>query len=87
MRSGSRGSGRGMTQWAPMDPFTPGDRDGIPAADPCAGAPEPAPGFGIAGEEPDQVDPTEEVPGPGSDDGADRETPFRTPDPDDVSRR
>jgi hypothetical protein len=39
-----------------MPPFRadPSD-DGIPAADPGAGAPEPAPGFGIGGEDPDVV--------------------------------
>jgi hypothetical protein len=76
-----------MTQWAPIDPFTPDDRDGIPAADPGPGAPEQAEGFGIGGEEPDQVDPTQRVPAPSGDGGADDDPPFRTPDPDDVSRR
>ena len=80
----------GMSQWAPMDPFSSDDRDGIPAADPGAGAPEPAPGFGIAGEEPDQIDPSQELPAPVADGGADGDggdPPFRTPDPADVSRR
>ncbi len=78
-----------MTQWAPMDPFSPGDRDGIPAADPGTGAPEQAAGFGIGGEEPDVVDPAGEVAGPAADGGADdgEDPPFRTPDPDGVSRR
>jgi hypothetical protein len=53
------------------------EADGIPAADPGAGAPEPSPGFGIGGEEPDVV----------ADEDAERprapvtDTPFRTPDP------
>lgn len=36
-------------------PFSTDDpsEGGIPAADPGQGAPEPAPGFGIGGEEPD----------------------------------
>jgi len=52
---------------------------GIPAADPGAGAPEPAPGFGVEGEEPDVV-------GPEDDEGrpARSEPPFRTPDPTEV---
>jgi hypothetical protein len=38
-------------------PFSTDDpaEGGIPAADPGTGAPEPAPGFGIEGEEPDVV--------------------------------
>jgi hypothetical protein len=88
-----------MTQWAPMDPFSPDDRQGIPAADPGAGAPPQAPGYGPAGEEPDR--PAEVEAPAGEDTGADEDTgvaeaadgadggdpPFRTPDPDDVSRR
>ena len=64
-------------------PFTsdPSD-DGIPAADPGSGAPEPAPGFGIAGEDPDVVAPGD--PQPEEAEKADspvRESAFRTPDP------
>ena len=70
----------------------------IPAADPGAGAPEPAPGFGIGGEEPDrpeEVEPAEVVDGDAEvvdgdaedGDGWHEDTPFRTPDPEDVSRR
>ena len=63
-------------------PFSadPSEADGIPAADPGAGAPEPSPGFGIGGEEPDVV----------ADEDAERpqnlsgDTPFRTPDPREV---
>ncbi len=58
------------------------DDGGIPAADPGAGAPEPAPGFGIGGEDPDVVAP--EDPRPEEDAEADpsaQETVFRTPDP------
>ena len=60
-------------------PFTadPSDAEGIPAADPGAGAPEPSPGFGIGGEEPDVIpDGTEGPPQVPA-----GETPFRTPDP------
>jgi hypothetical protein len=51
--------------------------DGIPAADPGAGAPSPAAGFGVGGEEPDRVPEGD----PGDEQDADVETPFRTPDP------
>jgi hypothetical protein len=40
-----------MSMMPPPFSADPSD-DGIPAADPGAGAPEPAPGFGIGGEEP-----------------------------------
>ena len=77
-----------MSMSSPLEPNLGHRDDGIPAADPGAGAPEPAPGFGIGGEEPDLVDPTEEVSAPAADGGADGDDPpFRTPDPDDVSRR
>lgn len=90
-----------MSMSAPFEPNLGHRDEGIPAADPGAGAPEPADGFGIGGEEPDQVDPTQEVPTPGggrSHDGADPEAdaraaegpdddpPFRTPDPAEVKR-
>jgi hypothetical protein len=52
--------------------------DGIPAADPGSGAPEPAPGFGVEGEEPDV---TREGAGDGEGRPASSEPPFRTPDP------
>jgi hypothetical protein len=56
------------------------DDDGIPAADPGAGAPDPSRGFGVGGEEPDVAeseDPDDaEAPSPSP-----SETPFRTPDP------
>jgi hypothetical protein len=58
------------------------DDQGIPAADPGAGAPQPAPGFGIRGEEPDVV-PAED---PQREEAEQAEAPpgdqaFRTPDP------
>ena len=83
-----------MSMWSPLEPNLGHREDGIPAADPGPGAPETAPGTGIGGEEPDPVDPTLEVPAPGSDGGADEpdggdgeDPPFRTPDPHDVGRR
>jgi hypothetical protein len=60
------------------DPSSSGDD--VPAADPGTGAPPPSPGFGREGEEPD-VQPDDD----GAPDVAPRgETPFRTPDPEDV---
>lgn len=49
----------------PFEPNQHGD-GGIPAADPGHGAPEPAPGFGVGGEEPDQTidEPEGGTPGP-----------------------
>jgi hypothetical protein len=69
-----------------MPPFRadPSD-DGIPAADPGAGAPEPAPGFGIGGEDPDVVAAGD--PAPEEAEKADPragESAFRTPDPRDI---
>jgi hypothetical protein len=72
-----------MSMSAPMEPNIPssGD-DGIPAADPGAGAPPPAEGFGIGGEEPDRPEETDADAG-----AAPRgDPPFRTPDPGEVGR-
>jgi hypothetical protein len=69
-----------MSMSQPMEPSVPGGDDGIPAADPGAGAPEPAEGFGVGGEEPD-------VPADREDDGttaAGEDSPFPTPDPDEL---
>ena len=79
-----------MSMSSPLEPNLGSPDDGIPAADPGPGAPGSAPGTGIGGEEPDLVDPTQEVAAPVADggaDGDDGDPPFRTPDPDDVSRR
>ena len=71
--------------WTPMEPNLGREDDGIPAADPGAGAPEPAEGFGVGGEEPDR--PEEDASQPSADDGGRRtDPPFRTPDPGDVGR-
>ncbi|WP_176449957.1 hypothetical protein [Geodermatophilus saharensis] len=71
-----------------MTPNANGPAEEIAAADPGAGAPAPAEGFGVAGEDPDrsaetdQPDPTEEQ-APAVEDV---NTAFRTPDPTDVRR-
>ncbi|MGY1806842.1 hypothetical protein ACI8AF_05685 [Blastococcus sp. SYSU D00669] len=72
---------------SPLEPEQGMPDQGIPAADPGAGAPEPADGFGIEGEEPDvahaqpgdRADPPDDPPDLPRDD-----VPFRTPDPRDV---
>lgn len=74
-----------MSMSTPMEPQLGRPDDGVPAADPGAGAPEPAEGFGVAGEEPDRTagheggfhaDPPDDPPDSPRDD-----VPFRTPDP------
>ena len=68
-----------MSMWTPMEPNLGTPDEGIPAADPGAGAPPPADGFGVGGEEPDRP---EEAPGDGAGKAvADDDPPFRTPDP------
>jgi hypothetical protein len=57
------------------------DDDGIPAADPGAGAPPPAPGFGIGGEEPDVVPGGDPAPEEAEAVKLPEATAFRTPDP------
>ncbi|WP_369253286.1 hypothetical protein [Geodermatophilus amargosae] len=77
-----------MSMWEPMTPGRHHPDDEIAAADPGAGAPPPAEGFGVGGEEPDRPEQTDASP-PGSDGlaGADGpDTVFRTPDPADVRR-
>ena len=72
-----------VSMWTPMEPNLGREDDGIPAADAGPGAPPPADGFGIGGEEPDRPD--EVVPETaGADGGGD--TPFRTLDPGEVGR-
>jgi hypothetical protein len=72
-----------MSMWTPMEPNLGRGDDGIPAADPGAGAPEPAEGFGVGGEEPDR--PEEDDQASAVDPGQRTDPPFRTPDPGDVS--
>ena len=68
-----------MSMSAPFEPNLPGSADdGIPAADAGNGAPPPAEGFGIGGEEPDRPEQTDEE-SPVA--GRESDTPFRTPDP------
>jgi hypothetical protein len=84
-----------------MEPNLGREDDGIPAADPGAGAPAPADGFGIGGEEPDRPEDVgaEETGAQGT--GAQQagaleygaqpatgagDPPFRTPDPGEVGR-
>jgi hypothetical protein len=71
----------------PMEPSLP-PRDGIAAADPGQGAPEPAEGFGVEGEEPDvtDVDPDVMPVEDATTYGHRTDTPFRTPDPREVGR-
>jgi hypothetical protein len=70
-----------MSMSAPFDPVQPTPDDGIPAADAGNGAPPPAEGFGVGGEEPDRPEET----GAGSPlAGRQSDTPFRTPDPTEV---
>lgn len=71
-----------MSMTAPMEPNLPNQDEGIPAADPGAGAPPTAEGFGVGGGEPDTAE-------QGSDDAEatpTTETAFQAPDPDDVGR-
>ena len=68
-----------MSMMPPPFSADPSD-EGIPAADPGQGAPEPAPGFGVEGEEPDVSGGDEDAEGR----PAPSEPPFRTPDPDEV---
>ena len=69
-----------MSMTAPMEPNLPGGDDGVPAADAGTGAPPPAEGFGVSGEEPDRPEAgtgDADAPLPAS-------TPFRAPDPTEV---
>ncbi len=80
--------------WTPMEPDLGRGDDGIPAADPGAGAPPTADGFGVGGEEPDRPEATDAEEARTQDAGAegsagggpDDDPPFRTPDPDEVGR-
>jgi len=73
-----------MSMWTPMEPNLGTPDEGIPAADPGAGAPPPAEGFGVGGEEPDrpEEEPADETAGAGAE--APEDPPFRTPDPTDI---
>ncbi|MGY1847040.1 MULTISPECIES: hypothetical protein [unclassified Blastococcus] len=75
-----------MSMWSPLEPNLGQPDEGIPAADPGAGAPPPADGFGEGGEEPDRSPETDRpATGAGNDDADPPDDPtFRTPDPHDV---
>ncbi len=63
-----------MSMWTPMEPDLGREDDGIPAADPGAGAPPTAEGFGVGGEDPDRLeeaDPQEADPQGADPQGAD----------------
>jgi hypothetical protein len=80
-----------MSTSTPMEAGAGREDDGIPAADPGAGAPPPAEGFGVGGEEPDRPEEADASPADdpgrrGDDEGRRGNPPFRTPDPGDVSR-
>jgi hypothetical protein len=69
-----------MSMTQPMEPELPSHREGVPAADTGRGAPPPAEGFGVGGEEPDRPEQAADA----VDAPLAAETPFRTPDPADV---
>ena len=73
-----------MSMMPPPFSADPSD-DGIPAADPGAGAPAPSPGFGLGGEDPDVV-PAEEQTEENAEKGdlLTGDTAFRTPDPHEI---
>ena len=80
-----------MSMWTPMEPNLGQGDDGIPAADPGAGAPPTADGFGIGGEEPDRPEETDRPEAeiqPSADAGGQHADPppFRTSDPTEASR-
>ncbi|TQN41192.1 hypothetical protein FHU33_0552 [Blastococcus colisei] len=76
------GYGSRMSMMPPPFSADPSD-EGIPAADPGAGAPPPAPGYGEESGEPDVLLPED---GPSDDARVTErdETTFRTPDPREV---
>lgn len=77
------GSRSGMSMSMPLEPNLSTPDEGIPAADPGAGAPPPAEGFGVGGEEPERPEePPAEATGSGGGAAAPDDPPFRTPDPD-----
>lgn len=78
-----------VSMWTPMEPNLGRGDDGIPAADPGAGAPPTADGFGVGGEEPDRPEDagTQDADAHGTTgDRPDDDPPFRTPDPGEVGR-
>ena len=77
--------------WEPMTPHQHQPADEIAAADPGAGGPPPAEGFGVGGEEPDRPEEAEEADeadeaGRTAGEVATPDTPFTPPDPGAVRR-
>ncbi|MGY1722817.1 hypothetical protein [Blastococcus sp. SYSU DS0533] len=73
-----------MSMMDALDPFSGRQPDdGIPAADPGAGAPPTADGYGIGGEDPDRAPETDDA-AVGEDTDPPGDTTFRTPDPHDI---
>jgi hypothetical protein len=71
-----------MSMMPPMFSTDDPAEGGIPAADPGTGAPEPAPGFGIEGEDPDTLPAEDPQPEEAQKAGPPAGEPaFRTPDP------
>jgi hypothetical protein len=78
-----------VSMWTPMEPNLGRGDDGIPAADPGAGAPPTADGFGVGGEEPDRPQDAgaQYADAHGTTgDGPDDDPSFRPPDPGEVGR-
>jgi hypothetical protein len=66
-----------MSMSSPLEPHLSSTDDEIPAADAGNGAPPPAEGFGVGGEEPDRPEQSAD----GTNAAPQSDTPFRTPDP------
>jgi hypothetical protein len=75
-----------MSMSMPLEPNLGKPDEGIPAADPGAGAPPPAEGFGVGGEEPDRPEEPPSDAAGGADVGGSDDPPFRTPDPTELGR-
>ena len=86
-----------MSMWTPMEPNLGREDDGIPAADPGAGALPTADGFGVGGEDPDRLEEADQEADPqgadpqgaaaqGADTAGEQDPPFRTPNPGEVGR-
>src|SRR4051812_18865115 len=83
----TRGTRTGMSMSQPLEPGLGQPGEGIPAADPGPGAPKPAEGFGVGGEEPDLAPPGDHADPPDDPPDLPRDdVPFRTPDPREVGR-
>jgi hypothetical protein len=74
-----------MSMGDPMTPHQQQPGDEVAAADPGAGGPPPAEGFGVGGEEPDRPEEADET-GRTAGEVATPDTPFTPPDPGTVRR-